>query len=326
MSLKSQVLSLLEKSGDNPISGQEIAQQLKVSRSAIWKAVNYLREEGYIIKATTNKGYTLDNANDLISEEGIKQHLKIDKEVKLHIYKTIQSTNTLAKKMAIEGGANGTVIIADEQTQGRGRYGKSFFSPSGTGIYMSIIIKPDLNIEDSQLITIYTAVAVCKAIEKLTNLSPKIKWVNDIFLKDKKISGILTEATIDFESGRIESIIVGIGINIQTKEENFPDELTEIAGSLFPMDVSRNMIIAQILNEFFMIFKSIKRHELIQDYKSRSFILGMEISYDKGNDIVYGTAIDINENGNLIVKTRYGDIESLNSGEIRIKWKNKDRT
>lgn len=325
MSLKSQVLTLLEKSGDDPISGQEMAQQLNVSRSAIWKAVNSLREEGYIINATTNKGYSLDNANDLISEEGIKQHLKIDKDIQLHIYKTLPSTNTLAKKMAIEGARDGSIIIADEQSQGRGRYGKSFFSPSGTGIYMSIIIKRDLNIEDSQLTTVYTAVAVCKAIEKLTNLSPKIKWVNDIFLKDKKICGILTEATIDFESGKIESIIVGIGINIQTRDEDFPDELTSIAGSLLPMDISRNMIIAQILNEFFIKLKSIKSDELIKEYKNRSFILGGEISYEKGNTLIHGRAIDINENGNLIVKTRDGDIETLNSGEIRIKLDNKDR-
>ncbi|TJX13884.1 biotin--[acetyl-CoA-carboxylase] ligase [Tissierella creatinini] len=321
MSVKSEVLNLLEQSGERPISGQEMAEKLLVSRSAIWKAVNSLREDGYIINATTNKGYILGKENDLISEQGIKQYLDIsNKKIQIHTYKTITSTNTMAKKMAIEGALDRTILIAEEQTQGRGRYGKSFFSPSGSGIYMSIIIKPNLNLEDPQLITIYTAVSVCRAIEKLTVLSPKIKWVNDIFLNKKKICGILTEATSDFESRTIESIIIGIGINISTREEDFPQELLSIAGSLFPKDVTRNKLIAGILNELFIGINNMNREELINEYKARSFVLGMDISYDKNGEIIYGKAVDINQNGNLVVKTRDGKTEILNSGEISIKW------
>ncbi len=326
MIVKSEVLNLLEKSGESPISGQEIAQKLNVSRSAIWKAVNSLRDDGYIINAATNKGYVLDKNNDIISEQGIRQYLDLNREVHILTFNTITSTNTVAKKMAIDGATDGTIIIADEQTEGRGRYGKSFFSPGGTGIYMSIIMKPDLGLEDSQLITIYTAVAVCKAIELITNIEPKIKWVNDIFLNNKKICGILTEATSDFESGKIESIIIGIGINIQTREVDFPDELSSIAGSLFPKDVSRNKLIAGILNEIFNNLKDLATEGLIKEYKNRSFVLGREISFYKNEVITYGRAIDINKNGNLIVIAQDGKTETLNSGEISIKWDSRDRS
>ncbi len=324
MSVKSEVLNLLEQSGDKAISGQDLAEKLNVSRTAIWKAINSLREEGYIINATTNKGYTLDKNNNIISEQGIRSYLKDEnKEIPIYTYSTITSTNTLAKSMAIEGALDRTIIVADQQTEGRGRYGKSFFSPSKTGIYMSIIMKPNIKLVDSQLITIYTSVAVCKAIETLTNLSPKIKWVNDIFLNNKKICGILTEAISDFESGSIESIIIGIGINVKTAEEDFPEELKDIAGSLFAEDISRNMIIAEILNEIFKNLEGIKEEDLIKDYKDRSFVLGMEINYDKGDETIFATAIDINEKGNLVVRRRDNTLDTLYSGEIHIRWDRK---
>lgn len=320
MSVKFEVLRLLEERGSGALSGQEMAESLNVSRTAIWKAINSLREDGYMINASTNKGYFLDEDNDIISEQGIKAFLNDkNKNIPIITYKTISSTNTIAKKMAIEGALNNTVLVADEQTEGRGRYGKQFFSPPGTGIYMSIIIKPDLHFVDSQLTTIYTAVGVCKAIEKLTGETPQIKWVNDIFINGKKICGILTEATFNMESGTIESIIIGIGINFATKTQDFPDELTDIAGSLLPEGISRNMLIAAIIEEINTNLKGISNEELISEYKARSFVLGQEVSFERNKITIEGVATDINEKGNLIVKTVDNNIETLNSGEIRIK-------
>lgn len=326
MSVKTEVLRLLEQRGALPISGQEMAESLNVSRTAIWKAINSLRKEGYLINATTNKGYYLDSNNDIISEQGIRTFLSEEnKNIPIITYKTITSTNTVAKTMAIEGAETKTVIVSDEQTQGRGRYGKEFFSPKGTGIYMSIIIRPDLSFVDSQLTTIYTAVAVCMAIERLTDARPKIKWVNDLFLNDRKMCGILTEASFDIESGSIESIIIGIGINFATKNYDFPEELTEIAGSLLPDNISRNMLIAAIIEEINTNLSGISEQELIDEYKKRSYVLDKEVTFVRNNTTIEGLAIDINEKGNLIVKTK-DKIETLFSGEISIKLANAEKS
>lgn len=262
----------------------------------------------------------LEQNNNMISEQGIKAYLQEEnKDIPIITYDSISSTNTVAKKMAIDGAKNGTVVVANEQTSGRGRRGNTFYSPPGTGIYMSIILKPDIFNTNIQLITIYTALAVCIAIEKKSAILPQIKWVNDIYLNDLKICGILTEATSDSKSGHIESIIVGIGINVFTKTEDFPGELSQIAGSLYPNDLSRNMLIAAIIDEILTNQSNISSTDLIHEYKKRSFVIGEKISYEKNNVTIVTRAIDINESGNLVVKHKDNTIDTLHSGEVRIR-------
>jgi BirA family biotin operon repressor/biotin-[acetyl-CoA-carboxylase] ligase len=234
MSTKGSVLKALEENKGTAVSGEELASRLDISRAAVWKAIQELRREGYRIDAITNRGYCLAGDSDVLSAEGILPYVKGDVPAdRIRVFKSVESTNLTAKKIALDGAQPGTVIIAEEQTKGRGRMGRSFYSPPAGGIYMSFILKPRLDTAKSVLITTAASVAVCKAIEEVTGISCRIKWVNDIYKGDKKICGILTEAVTDFESGQIDYIVLGIGVNYNTARTDFPEELAGIAGSLF---------------------------------------------------------------------------------------------
>lgn len=327
MTLKSSVLQLLENNRNISLSGEQLAQQLSVSRSAIWKAINTLKKEGYNINAVTNKGYQLSENTDIISIEGISTYLKKDySSNNLIIYKTVESTNQEAKKQAADGATHGTIIVAEEQTAGRGRLGRSFFSPSKTGIYMSIILRPNTQASDAVRVTTAAAVAICRAIYNLTNYEPQIKWVNDIFIGEKKISGILTEAVTDFESGTVESVIVGIGINFKTQD--FPDGIKEVAGSIFSensTELTRNQLVAEVINQFLDIYQNLNDRKYLDEYKARSFIVGKQIEYFKDNKWFTGTAIEIDNNGALIIQDQSKNIITLRSGEVSIRRKHNDK-
>lgn len=319
MTLKNKIINLLEQNRDSLISGQELANKFAVSRTAVWKAIQSLVKDGYIIDTSPNKGYKLNKNNDVISCDRIKKFLhKNNIGYPVLILKLIDSTNTYAKKIILDGAKHGTIVIANEQTAGKGRFGRTFFSPPDTGIYLSIILKPQKKISDTSLITIAAAVAVCDAIKNLTDYEPKIKWVNDIFLNGKKICGILTEAVSDFESGIVENVITGIGINIKTEEKHFPEELKLNAGSLFPKNICRNKIIAELLNIFFKLYENLSDKDLIKKYKNFSLVLNKEITYLKDNKKESGKVIDINSNGNLIVKDNSGEIKIIESGEVTL--------
>ena len=257
MSVKTEVLKLLEASRERDLSGQEMAESLGVTRSAIWKAVNTLKKEGYQIQAVNNRGYRLKEESDVLSEEGIRLclHKPYDSQ-KIKVFKCIDSTNMEAKRCALNGEGEGLVILAEEQTNGRGRRGRSFYSPDGSGIYMSVLFRPKPEIsQDVVLITTAASVAVCRAIRDVLSQEPQIKWVNDVYLNGKKICGILTEAVSDFESGRIDTVVVGIGINYHAPKEGYPDEIKEIAGSVCAEDekIPRNELVAAIIENLYRI-------------------------------------------------------------------------
>lgn len=323
MSVKNKVLSLLEQRKGQSISGQELALKLNVSRTAIWKAINSLKEEGFIISGVSNKGYVLSPSSDVISSEGIKAFLNDEyKNLPITVFKTVGSTNIEAKIKAMQNALHGTVIISEKQTQGRGRMGRSFYSPANSGVYMSIILRPNLDISDSVLITTATAVAVCMAIDKFSKKEPKIKWVNDIYIDDKKVCGILTEAVTDVESGTINSIIVGIGLNIKT--EAFPDEISDIAGSIFKKDdcfFNRNHLTAEVIGNVLELCKNLQNRSFLEFYKKRSIIIGQKIRYLKNNQWFDAYAKDIDNFGGLIVLHDDDSIETLHSGEITIRKK-----
>lgn len=319
MGLKHEVLRLLEENRESYLSGQEIANRLAFSRTAVWKAIHSLKEEGYQIHAVSNKGYQLDTSCDLLSSEGIHAYLAEDlKQLPIYVYQQIGSTNTEAKQQALNGAPHGTIILAEEQTQGRGRLGRKFYSPKGTGIYMSIILRPQLHLNQAIQVTTTVAVAICRVIEKLTNQNPHIKWVNDIYLGKQKICGILTEAVTDFESGQVEFIILGIGLNVNTVD--FPADLHEIAGSLNPKDVTRNQLCAHLLNELFSLFSKLNDPQVLEEYKSKSNVLGNWITFMKNQESYEAFAEDINEQGGLIVRLKDDEKMILNSGEISIRW------
>lgn len=312
MSVKQNVIALLEENRSKVISGQELANQLHVSRAAIWKAIKTLKEEGYNIEATPNKGYVLLENSDVLSKQGISYYLT--EEIDIFSYKTIDSTNTQMKKLAINGGKNHSVIVSEEQSAGRGRFGRSFYSPAQKGVYMSVLLKTGDSLQNATMITIKTAVAVRRAIAKLYDIEVAIKWVNDLYYRGKKVCGILSEAISDFESGMIEAIIIGIGINVST--DNFPLEIASIATSLGLQEANRNQFIAEILNQLFAIidedFKLV-----LNEYRMASCVLHKQITFNQKGEQFTGLVREINDLGNLVVSSNGAEMV-LTAGEVSI--------
>lgn len=312
MSVKQNVIALLEENRSKVISGQELANQLYVSRAAIWKAIKTLKEEGYNIEATPNKGYVLLENSDVLSKQGIAYYLT--EEIDIFSYKTIDSTNTQMKKLAINGGKNHSVIVSEEQSAGRGRFGRSFYSPAQKGVYMSVLLKTGDSLQNATMITIKTAVAVRQAIAKLYDIEVAIKWVNDLYYRGKKVCGILSEAISDFESGMIEAIIIGIGINVST--DNFPLEIASIATSLGLQEANRNQFIAEILNQLFAIidedFKLV-----LNEYRMASCVLHKQITFNQKGEQFTGLVREINDLGNLVVSSNGAEMV-LTAGEVSI--------
>ncbi|MDY6017895.1 MAG: biotin--[acetyl-CoA-carboxylase] ligase [Oscillospiraceae bacterium] len=324
MSTKNRILELLEKQRGESISGEHLAGLLNISRNAVWKAVKELQKDGYSIVAVTNKGYCLSDENDIVSIQGIKPFLSDNSQPyadKIQIYKSLESTNKTAKEMAVAGAEHGTVIISDRQTKGRGRYSRNFFSPAG-GLYMSIILRPEvLRFENPTSVTAFAAVSVCEAIESISKKEPEIKWVNDIFIDGKKACGILTEAVTDFESGGLEWVVLGIGINVYTRKEEFPIDLQATATSIYPdknMPGVRNKLSAEIINRTLGFGTPPSEAEIFEKYKKRLMILGKKITVIQNQAEYKATATDVDSVGHLIVKKENGEIITLSSGEIRI--------
>ena len=253
--------------------------------------------------------------SDIILKEKINS-LICDTSYDIIVLETINSTNLYLKELAKKDAAHGTVVIADRQTNGRGRLGRQFFSPSGTGIYMSILIRPEEIKLDPQLLTVAAGVAVCRTLEDICNEAPRIKWVNDIFVGGRKVCGILAESFSD--STGINSIIVGIGINVTTSAADFPAELSNIAGSIFPKNITRNEIIAKVLTEFERVCNFNDAKKLIEEYKAFSLVLNKELSFTKDGKHYTGIATDINIEGNLVVKLHSGETIVLKSGEVSL--------
>lgn len=320
MSVKDEVLKALEQNKGQSFSGEGLASTLGVSRAAVWKAITALRKEGYLIEAITNKGYMLLEESNLLSEQGIRMHLdEANAAVALQVHNVIDSTNQGAKMLALQGAAHGTVVIANEQTKGRGRLGRDFYSPASTGIYLSLILKPNFDISKSVLVTTAASVAVVRAIRKVCQCEARIKWVNDVYIADKKICGILTEAVTNFENGEIEYLVLGIGVNCQLPEAGFPDELKEKAGNI-PISFSRNKLAAEIINQVLHLYEDIENRDFIQEYKEKSMVLGKNIQVIRKGVNKDARALDIDEDGGLLVEYSDGTKEVLNTGEISIRF------
>ncbi|MGL5439531.1 MAG: biotin--[acetyl-CoA-carboxylase] ligase [Filifactoraceae bacterium] len=317
MGTKEELLKLLEENKDNFISGEEVATRLGLSRNSIWKAIENLRKEGYIIDSKSNQGYSLNSRNNILNEYGIIKYLNtkiFGRNIEIH--ELIDSTNQRGKELIAQGGKTGTLILANQQTLGRGRRGRNFYSPSSTGIYMSLIIRPENHRENMVKFTTMAALATCEAIEEVTGLKPRIKWVNDIYLKGKKIVGILTEATANLEDGSIDGIVLGIGINVSTKD--FPEDIKNIATSL-DEEINRNHLIAIIMNKLEKLWLEEEITPHITKYKDRLMMLNKEVKVLDPMGEYNGFVTDLDEEGRLIVRLEDGSERVLNSGELSIK-------
>lgn len=294
------------------VSGEELAKKFGKSRAAVWKAIKSLINEGYEIDAVTNKGYKLIENGDIISASSIKKYL--NDSIDVIYYPIVDSTNNTCKHLIADGKEGEFLIVAEQQSAGRGRQGKSFYSPSKTGVYFSLTLNPLLPLQNAVTATTAASVAVCKAIEKTTDKKPKIKWVNDVYLDGKKICGILTEAITNFEEGIVNNVIIGIGININTLD--FPDEV-ENAGCLGER-INRSLLIAEVCNELIKIAKGDMK-SFIDYYRSHSLVIGERIKFIKNGQITSATAIAIDETGGLEVELENGEHTILRSGEISIR-------
>lgn len=321
--LKDEVLSILERKKGMLITGGQMANSLHVSRTAIWKAINALQAEGVQIEAVPNVGYKLLNTDDKLSKEVIADKLEtafIGRN--LDVLAKVNSTNQYLKELDATKAENGFVVIADEQEHGRGRRSRSFISTKGEGVFLSILLKFDGQQKDMRLLTICTAVAVSKAIEKICQIPASIKWVNDVFVGNKKICGILTEATLSAELQELDSVIIGIGINTG----KVPDELQYIATSILQETGKkglRNELVAEVLNRFEQVYldyiKRDKKQEIIDYYDSKLFIKGQQVAVIDGDKETIDTVVGIDHDGALLVKSEDGKIRHLITGEIKLK-------
>lgn len=324
MELKEKILNMLEANRGKNVKGSVMAERLSVTRAAIWKNIKQLQEEGYQISAVRNRGYCLEVSNDILTSQSIIPYLRGKaRALRLDVRGTVTSTNTIAKELAVAGAAEGTVVIVTEQTAGRGRMGRSFYSPNSTGLYLSLILRPKLDLNDSLKITSSAAVAVAKAIETVSNNEVRIKWVNDLFMQGKKVCGILTEASLNVENGGLEYAVVGIGINVCTRD--FPDEIKDIAGSIFTEKPNNkpitSLLAAEVLNNLSDSMDKLTDHSYLDEYKKRSFLIGKEIYVIKGHDTLEAKAIDIDDKARLLVEYPDGKKEALSSGEVSVRTK-----
>ena len=345
MTTKEKVLHILTEK-NAPVSGEIIAQQCNVSRAAVWKAINSLRDEGFLIEGTTNGGYKFCGSFDIFSKNTFASDFYSAfpdyQNSHLECFKIIDSTNTYAKKILSECGNlrnpdetltsagqkyHKSIIVAESQTSGRGRLGRTFLSPQKTGIYLSIIFAPEGGIAEPAKLTAFSAVAVCRTLKKLFNIETQIKWVNDVFYKGKKIAGILTEGSVNFETKKIESAVIGIGLNL-VDNDVFCD-LEKTVGSVCGKNncsITRSKIAAQIAGETLSILED-KSSDIIQEYRQLSFLTGKTIVVHPviGDNCKSYSAkvLDIDDNASLVVEILEGENKGqtkiLNSGEISIK-------
>lgn len=319
--MREKVIKAILDSGENFISGEQLSKKLGISRTAIWKHINALREEGYNIESVNKKGYRLaEKPDDILSPENISHNLPtefIGKKV-IHL-DTIGSTNDYAKEVGTKV-KGGTLVISEQQTKGKGRLGRSWKSKSGDGIWMTLIIKPKIEPYKAPFLTLVAGASVIKALNNL-GVDAFIKWPNDIIIDNKKICGILTELSAEME--RVNYVVIGVGINIKTID--FPDEIKEKATSLYKQGykLSRVDIVRQFCIEFEKLYKGYildgNKHDTLEICRKHSAVIGKQVYVIKNNKKELVKCIDINENGNLLVREKNGEINEIMSGEVSIR-------
>ncbi len=320
MDTRAKLLKKLEANRNRYLSGAEVARELGVSRNAIWKAIGKLKEDGYKIEGRAKVGYRLLGGVNILSIDGIKTFLKGSPN--MEIFDTISSTNDYCKGQRLT--ETPLLVVANKQTNGKGRLGRTFFSPPSSGLYMTIGLKPSFPLEHALFVTMATAVAVSHAIEDVADIKTRIKWVNDIYYQGKKICGILTEATTNLETGEVDGLIIGIGINCFSS--SVPKELEGIAGYISSNKnlFSRNELAAKVYDNIMDALGRLEDRSFLPEYRNRCMLLGKPILvHQHGGMSIKATAVDIDQNGGLVVEYLEGPkmrtMETLVSGEVSIR-------
>lgn len=309
------------------LSGEELSRQLGLSRTAVWKAVDALRRDGYTIEARTGLGYRLCAAPDALTEAEIRSALAPTQTVGrvLCCFDEVDSTNTRAKQMAMEGAADGTVVVANCQSAGRGRMNRSFQSPRDKGIYLTALLRPDLPTERLLPVTAMTGVAVCKAVERVCGVRPGLKWPNDPVLGGRKLCGILTELSLEAETGRLQYLVVGVGVNVLHSREDFAPELAEIATSLaqeLGHPVSRPVLAAVLIEELDRLYQALQAGELEpyrSAYRAACVNLGKTVQLVEHGQKETAQAVRVDDAFGLVVRDSDGRERTVRSGEVSVR-------
>lgn len=315
---------LFEKEGEY-VSGEEMSQGLGVSRSAIWKGISTLREQGYEIDSKPNRGYCLQNSPVGIEKTKLANLLKEQSLITSVVcVPSIDSTNTEVKRCATQGAKEGLLVVAEHQTAGRGRRGRSFYSPTGKGLYFSLLLRPHVPYEELMDLTAWVAVAVSRGIAQYSGITPTIKWTNDILWEEKKISGILTEISLESESDFVDYVVVGVGINVHQKKEEFPEELREMAISLEDVtkkDLDRGALCASVVSSICEMYGHFpqEKQKYLQQYRELCVTVGKQVQVLKGENRRSGVATGIDDCFRLLVRYEDGEEEVLSTGEVSVR-------
>ena len=315
------LLKLLQQKG-NWVSGDELAEELKLSRESIWKAINTLKRKGNQIESRKNLGYKYVG-NDSLDEDTINFYSGMKFEDKIFVFDEVTSTQELAKQyLSSHEVKQPLIFVANKQTEGHGRRGRNFYSPSDTGLYFSLILpNPSHDILKIGLLTTSTAVAVVKVLEQFyKDKNFQLKWVNDIYLGTYKVGGIITEAALDLESSSAGNFIMGIGLNLSTKD--FPADLSEKAQGINPeFKIDRNQLLAEMAKEVINNFANYRQPDLIDEYRKRSLLFGKNVTLKLGTKAVNGQVEGISDDGSLILKAKSGELQTFKSGEVvKVDW------
>ena len=321
MSVKEEVLACLEQEKGAFISGEALAQRLGVSRNAVWKAIKALEAQGYAIEGVTKKGYRLAQACSILSAASVRRYAG-SSVTSIEYHDSIDSTNNRAKELAAQGCPAGTLVVANQQTAGRGRQGRPFYSPSGSGVYFSLVLRPGFALTDITAVTSYAAVCTAQSIEEVFGTPVQIKWVNDLFAQGRKCCGILTEASILPESGGIDYIVVGIGVNVGTPQGGFPGEVAQVAQALCsgnPDEADgRARLAARTATLIAEGAEEIPAKPHLAEYRRRSLLDGRCVIVEEGRQSYRATVLGINDDLSLRVRLEDGSERAPNHGEVHI--------
>ena len=321
---KHEILNLLRQQ-TAPLSGQAIAEALGISRTAVWKAVGALQREGYRIDSVPRRGYVLVQTTQALSAVEIQNHLGAHPwSESVVVVDSVDSTNNLAKQLASAGAPEGTCVLAETQTGGRGRLGRSFASPGGMGVYLSVILRPDAKPEELMHLSACVAEAGAEAVEAQTGLQTGIKWVNDLVAGKEKLSGILTELSVELESGRVQYAVVGIGINCCQRESDFPPELAGIATSIALQtgtDPDRNALAAELIRAISRLSAGLlqEREAWMERYRARCVTLGKQVQVLWPGSVREAFAVGLNDYAALEVEYSDGTRATVSSGEVSVR-------
>jgi BirA family biotin operon repressor/biotin-[acetyl-CoA-carboxylase] ligase len=325
MTVDAKILRALREAGESPLSGAELAEELGFSRAALWSRIEDLRKLGYDIQASPHGGYKLRNAPDLLHADDLLAVLGPKHVIgrDIQVFEQTTSTNDVVDKLGRDGVKEGAVVFAESQSKGRGRLGRNWISPKGKGLWFSILLRPPISPQSATQITVAAATAVARGIRKKTGLASEIKWPNDILVRRKKVCGILTEMSAELD--KIKYLVLGIGLDVNLSERDFPEELRSIATSLrveLGREVHRAELAAELLRELDFDYGRLREGKfsaVAEEWEQNCTTIGQNVEIAVGPRKIEGRAESLDPEGALLVRTQHGRLERIIGGDVTLR-------